>query len=81
MGLIDMSVVDEFGFEDEACSLSLAKRALVACPKFPVAGVILLAFWNFISAFFVKAPKYVDSFPTEPVPVGDIIKPLELRSI
>ena len=37
----------------------VAINARVTGPKYPRAGVILLAFWNSITACFVKVPKYV----------------------
>jgi hypothetical protein len=44
--------------------------ALVSGPKNPVAGVIFIAFWNFMSAAFVAGPKSVVSFPFDPTPDG-----------
>ena len=53
---------------------------LVIGPKKPTAGVILLAFWNFISAARVRAPNRVISLPGEPAPVFATINPLAFRN-
>jgi hypothetical protein len=49
-------------------------------PKYPLAGLILLSFWNCIRALCVAGPKYVDSLPGDPAPVLDMVYPFELRN-
>lgn len=53
--------------------------ALVIGPKNPTAGVIFMAFWNFMTAARVAGPKRLVSLPFEPAPLTETIKPLALR--
>ncbi len=54
-------------------------RARVSGPKYPVAGRPY-ADWSLIRAALVAFPKYVVSWPLEPGPVAEMVKPLSFRS-
>ena len=56
-------------------------KFLVFSPKYPLAGVMLFAFWNLIRACFVRSPKYVDSYPIDPVfPGEEMVNPDSFRN-
>ena len=47
--------------------------------KYPIAGTIFFAFWNFIKAALVREPKNIVSLPNDPAPDVATKKPFVLR--
>ena len=84
VGVVIGGVAGAVGAPEVAVAVGVAAVVVIAArvsgPKYPLAGVMLFAFWNLMSAASVAGPNAVVSLPGEPGPVDETVKPWALRN-